>query len=76
MEIGSCGNRVREIGSSRKGAFREDRYHATAVEDGEYLLQCLVFIDLNMVLTGRSGSKIRADKNIMEYLLTKTALSH
>ena len=33
----------------RKGAFWEDRYHATAVESGEHLFQCLVYIDLNMV---------------------------
>jgi putative transposase len=33
----------------RKGAFWEDRYHATAIESGEHLLQCLVYIDLNMV---------------------------
>ena len=32
----------------RKGAFWEDRYHATAVESGNDLLQCLVYIDLNM----------------------------
>ena len=36
----------------RKGAFWEDRYHATAIEDGEHLLQCLVYIDLNMVRAG------------------------
>jgi len=36
----------------RKGAFWEDRYHATAVESGSYLIQCLVYIDLNMVRTG------------------------
>ena len=36
----------------RKGAFWEDRYHATAVENGEHLLQCLVYIDLNMVRAG------------------------
>ena len=36
----------------RKGAFWEDRYHATAVESGEHLLQCLVYIDLNMVRAG------------------------
>ena len=34
---------------SRKGAFWEDRHHATAVEGGEHLLHCLVYIDLNMV---------------------------
>ena len=37
---------------TRKGAFWEDRYHATAVENGEHLMQCLVYIDLNMVRTG------------------------
>ena len=36
----------------RKGAFWEDRYHATAVESGEHLFQCLVYIDLNMVCAG------------------------
>jgi len=36
----------------RKGAFWEDRYHATAVESGNHLLQCLVYIDLNMVRAG------------------------
>ena len=36
----------------RKGAFWEDRYHATAVEDGDHLMQCLVYIDLNMVRAG------------------------
>ena len=37
---------------NRQGAFWEDRYHATAVEDGEHLLRCLVYIDLNMVRAG------------------------
>lgn len=37
---------------SRKGAYWEDRYHATAVETGEHLIQCLVYIDLNMVRAG------------------------
>lgn len=36
----------------RKGAFWEDRYHATAVETGEHFLKCLIYIDLNMVRTG------------------------
>ncbi len=36
----------------RKGAFREDRYHSTAIETGEHLLRCLVYIDLNMVRAG------------------------
>ncbi|MFH0994595.1 MAG: transposase [Pseudomonadota bacterium] len=37
---------------ARKGAYWEDRYHATAVEDGDHLLQCIVYIDLNMVRAG------------------------
>jgi putative transposase len=37
---------------SRKGAYWEDRYHATAVETDEHLTQCLVYIDLNMVRAG------------------------
>ena len=36
----------------RKGAFWEDRYHATAIESGEHLIKCLVYIDLNMVRAG------------------------
>jgi putative transposase len=37
---------------TRKGAFWEDRYHATAVEGGEHLFRCIVYIDLNMVRAG------------------------
>ena len=37
---------------NRKGAFWEDRYHATAVGTDQYLMQCLVYIDLNMVRAG------------------------
>ena len=36
----------------RKGAFWEDRYHATAVATDEHLIRCLVYIDLNMVRAG------------------------
>ncbi len=36
----------------RKGAYWEDRYHATAVESNEHLFKCLVYIDLNMVRAG------------------------
>ena len=36
----------------RKGAYWEDRYHATAVESGEHFFKCLVYIDLNMVRAG------------------------
>ena len=37
---------------NRKGAFWQDRYHATAVETGNHLVSCLVYIDLNMVRAG------------------------
>jgi putative transposase len=40
---------------SRKGAFWEDRYHATAIESGDHLFKCLVYIDLNMVRAGVVG---------------------
>jgi hypothetical protein len=36
----------------RKGAFWEDRYHATAVALDEHLFKCMVYIDLNMVRAG------------------------
>ena len=36
----------------RKGAFWEDRYHATAVDREDYLARCMVYIDLNMVRAG------------------------
>jgi len=37
---------------SRKGAYWEDRYHATAVQADSHLMQCMVYIDLNMVRAG------------------------
>jgi len=36
----------------RKGAYWEDRYHATAIESDQHLFQCLVYIDMNMVRAG------------------------
>ena len=36
----------------RKGAFWEDRYHATAIEADSHLHQCMVYVDLNMVRAG------------------------
>ena len=36
----------------RKGAFWEDRYHATAVERDEHLMKCMVYMALNMVRAG------------------------
>ena len=37
---------------NRKGAFWEDRYHATAVKTGEHLIRCLAYIDLDIVRAG------------------------
>jgi putative transposase len=36
----------------QQGAYWEDRYHATVVETGEHLRQCLLYMDLNMVRAG------------------------
>lgn len=33
----------------RSGSYWEDNYHATAVETGSHLQQCLVYVELNMV---------------------------
>ncbi len=35
-----------------KGAFWQDRYHATTVERNRHLRQCLAYIDMNMVRAG------------------------
>lgn len=37
---------------NRKGAFWEDRYHATAVQTDHHLIRCMSYIDLNMVRAG------------------------
>ncbi|HAU0604188.1 TPA: transposase [Legionella pneumophila] len=37
----------------RNGAFWEDRYHVSVVEADEYFHRCFIYIDLNMVRTGR-----------------------
>jgi putative transposase len=37
---------------NRNGAFWEDRYHATAVSSDRHLIQCIAYIDLNMVRSG------------------------
>ena len=37
---------------NRQGSFWGDRYHATAVETGEHLKNCLIYIDMNMVRAG------------------------
>jgi putative transposase len=37
---------------ARKGAFWEDRYHATAIETNEHFMRCMTYVDLNMVRAG------------------------
>jgi putative transposase len=36
----------------KKGAFWEDRYHATAVDTEQHLLRCCRYIDFNMIRAG------------------------
>lgn len=36
----------------RRGAYWEDRYHATAIDTDAYLARCMVYIDMNMVRAG------------------------
>jgi putative transposase len=36
----------------RSGAFWGDRYHATAVQTGEHLVRCMIYLDFNMVRAG------------------------
>lgn len=40
---------------SRRGAFWEDRYFATAIATDRHLIRCLIYIDLNMVRAGVVG---------------------
>lgn len=40
---------------NRHGAFWEDRYHATAIECGAQFVNCLTYIDMNMVRAGVVG---------------------
>ena len=37
----------------RKDSFWGDRYHSTMVDTGQYLWNCMKYIDLNMVRTGK-----------------------
>ena len=36
----------------RRGAYWEDRYHATAIDSAGYLARCITYIDMNMVRAG------------------------
>jgi REP element-mobilizing transposase RayT len=37
---------------NRKGAYWEDRYHATAISSDDHLIRCMTYINLNMVRAG------------------------
>ena len=59
-----------------QGAFWEDRYHATAVETNQHLIQCLVYMDLNMVRAGAVPTLIsgmRADTRRSSNFVKDTA---
>jgi putative transposase len=47
-EFAAAYNRRKE----RRGAFWSERYHATVIEDGTHLWNCMRYIDLNMVRAG------------------------
>ena len=50
--IAGCMGQAYNRRKRRGGAFWEDQYHATAVETGEHLARCVVYVDLNMVRAG------------------------
>ena len=43
------------VRKGRKGAFWEGRYQCTLVDSGDYLLNCLQYVDMNMVRAGVVG---------------------
>jgi len=45
--------------TNRKGAFWEDRYHATAISSDEHIIQCMVYISMNMVRAGAVDHPIK-----------------
>jgi hypothetical protein len=47
--------------SKPNGAFWQDRYHATAIETGEHLWRCLVYVCLNMVRAGVVKTSVRME---------------
>jgi putative transposase len=51
-EVASESARAYNRRKGRSNAFWGDNYHATLVEDGQYLWRCLCYIELNMVRCG------------------------
>jgi putative transposase len=55
------------IRKKRKGAFWEDRYHATAIGSDDHLFNCITYINLNMVRAGVVDDPIKwADSGYFE----------
>jgi len=50
--IAGCTDHAYNHRKGRRDAFREDRYHETAVDTHQYLARCMTYIDLNMVRAG------------------------
>ena len=48
----------------RKGAFWEDRYHATAVETNHHLISCLTYMDLNVVRAGAVAHPVKGNAKL------------
>ena len=44
-----AGQTGQDARKGRKGAYRQDRYHATAVATDDHLIQCMVYIDIHPV---------------------------
>lgn len=47
----------------RKGAYWEDRYHATAIGTDEHLQHCMVYINMNMVRAGMVDHPIKWEES-------------
>jgi putative transposase len=52
LAAGSSAQRYNMV-HQRKGAFWDDRYHATAIQTDIHLLRCITYVDCNMVRAGR-----------------------
>ena len=50
--IAGCSAQHYNLRKNRKGAYWEDRYHATAIESDKHLHRCITYIDLNMIRAG------------------------
>jgi putative transposase len=57
---------------NRKGAFREDRYHSTAMETGEHLLQCKDYESFRSAHQDWVQSSIEQQKNKRDDRWTKS----